>query len=64
MAQFKLGAGAFGTFMSVNAGYAVGLMVGAYVAGSVTGAHMNPAVTLAMAMKGKTLCIMVRKCTD
>ena len=35
-------------------------MIGAYVAGGVTGAHMNPAVTLGMALRGKTRWIMVR----
>ncbi len=46
-------------FLSVNIGYAIGLMIGAYVAGGVTGAHMNPAVTLAMALRGKTKWIKV-----
>ena len=45
--------------MTVNIGYGVGLMIGAYVAGGVTGAHMNPAVTLAMALRGKTAWIKV-----
>ena len=61
IAQFKLSSGDFGTFQTVNIGYAIGLMMGAYVAGGVTGAHMNPAVTLAMAMRGKTAWIMVRR---
>ncbi len=34
-------------------------MIGAYVAGGVTGAHMNPAVTFAMALRGKTRWIKV-----
>ncbi len=45
--------------MTVNIGYGIGLMMGAYVAGGVTGAHMNPAVTLAMALRGKTAWIKV-----
>lgn len=53
VAQFKLSGGTFGTFPTVNIGYAIGVMIGAYVAGGVTGAHMNPAVTLAMAMRGE-----------
>ena len=61
IAQFKLSSGDFGTFQTVNIGYAIGLMMGAYVAGGVTGAHMNSAVTLAMAMRGKTAWIMVRR---
>lgn len=59
IAQFKLSSQQFGTFLTVNIGYGVGLMIGAYIAGGVTGAHMNPAVTLAMALRGKTKWIQV-----
>jgi MIP family channel proteins len=48
-----------GTEMSINLGYAVGVMIGAYVAIGVSGAHMNPAVTLAMALRGKTCWLKV-----
>ncbi len=58
MAQFVLSNGSV-SFFSVNAGYAIGLMVGAYMAGGVTGGHMNPAITLAMALRGKTKWIKV-----
>ena len=50
---------ALGTEMSINVGYGVGVMVGAYIAIGVTGAHMNPAVTLAMALRGKTCWLKV-----
>ena len=59
IAQYKLSSEENGTFLTVNIGYGVGLMIGAYIAGGVTGAHMNPAVTLAMAMRGKTKWIKV-----
>ena len=42
-----------GEFMTIHVGWAVGVMMGAYVAIGVTGGHMNPAVTLAMALRGK-----------
>ncbi len=58
VAQFIFSRGNL-SFISVNAGYAIGLMVGAYMAGGVTGGHMNPAVTLAMALRGKTKWIKV-----
>lgn len=45
--------------LSVNIGYAVGLIVGAYVSIGVSGGHMNPAVTLGMALRGKTKWKMV-----
>jgi glycerol uptake facilitator-like aquaporin len=59
IAQFILSKQANGTFPTVNIGYGIGLMIGAYMAGGVTGAHMNPAVTLAMALRGKTSWIKV-----
>ncbi len=59
MAQFILSNGNSGTFPTVAIGYGIGLMIGAYVAGGVTGAHMNPAVTFAMALRGKTRWIKV-----
>ena len=46
--------------MSINVGYGVGVMIGAYIAIGVTGGHMNPAVTLAMAIRGKTHWLKVR----
>ena len=49
-----------GTEMSINVGYGVGVMIGAYIAIGVTGGHMNPAVTLAMAIRGKTHWLKVR----
>ena len=59
IAQFILSHSDNGTFLTVNIGYGVGIMIGAYVAGGVTGGHMNPAVTLAMALRGKTAWIKV-----
>ena len=59
IAQFLLSHSDNGTFLTVNIGYGVGLMIGAYVAAGVTGAHMNPAVTLAMALRGKTSWLLV-----
>ncbi|KAL5474415.1 hypothetical protein EMCRGX_G026359 [Ephydatia muelleri] len=57
VAQVILGATAstfdFGSQLSINLGYGLGGMIGAFIAGGVTGAHMNPAVTLAMALRGK-----------
>nr|CAK22281.1 aquaporin related protein [Lubomirskia baikalensis] len=57
VAQVILGATAstfdFGSQLSINLGYGLGGMIGAFIDGGVTGAHMNPAVTLAMALRGK-----------
>ncbi|XP_022109637.1 aquaporin-3-like isoform X2 [Acanthaster planci] len=44
-----LGAG----FLNVNIGYAFGLMLGVYFTASVSGGHLNPAVSLAFCTLGK-----------
>jgi glycerol uptake facilitator protein len=42
---------AHGDFLSVNIGWGLAVLLGVYVAGGITGAHINPAVTLAMAFR-------------
>jgi len=41
------------TFLSVNFGYAMAVAFGVYVSGGVSGGHINPAVTLVMAVIGR-----------
>ena len=43
----------FGSFLSINWGWGVGVTMGALVAGGVSGGHMNPAVTLSFALVGE-----------
>jgi len=38
----------YGTWLSINLGWGFGIIFGCYMAMGVSGAHMNPAVTLAM----------------
>ena len=45
--------GAGGGFLTVNIGYGIGLIIGLYVSIGVSGGHLNPAVTLAMVLRGK-----------
>ena len=58
------GAADHGHELTINIGWAVGVMMGAYMAIGVTGAHMNPAVTLAMAIRGKTSWFKVKENTQ
>jgi MIP family channel proteins len=49
VAQFVLGAGKNGEYLSINLAWGLGVTMAVYVAGGVSGAHLNPAVTLALA---------------
>jgi len=53
VAQSKLTDGKNGDFFAINWGWGIGVMMGVLVAGGVSGAHLNPAVSLAMAVIGK-----------
>jgi len=60
--QVVLGNGArgdqfFGGFLNISVGYGLALMIGITISGGVSGGHLNPAVTLAMAaIKNIKLC--------
>jgi MIP family channel proteins len=42
-----------GQYLSINLGWGLGVMMGMYIAGGISGAHLNPAVTLALAVQKK-----------
>ncbi|KAA0185438.1 hypothetical protein HAZT_HAZT001240 [Hyalella azteca] len=42
-----------GSFLSINMGYAVAVTLGVMVSGGVSGGHINPAVSVALAVFGK-----------
>ena len=50
VAQSILSKGALGDFFSINWGFGIAVMLGIFVSGGVSGGHLNPAVTLAMAI--------------
>ena len=51
VAQVVLSGGGNGQYLSINVGWALGVTMGVYVAAGVSGAHLNPAVTLALAVR-------------
>ncbi|CAL4125112.1 unnamed protein product, partial [Meganyctiphanes norvegica] len=53
IAQSVLTGRANGDFFSINWGWGVGLMLAVLVSGGVSGGHLNPAVSLGMAVWGK-----------
>jgi MIP family channel proteins len=50
VAQTVLSRGANGSYLGINLGWGLAVMLGVYVAGGVSGGHLNPAVTLAVAV--------------
>jgi glycerol uptake facilitator protein len=44
--------GAFGSWTTIAFGWGLGVTLGVYTAGGVSGAHINPAVTVAFAVRG------------
>jgi MIP family channel proteins len=49
VAQVSLGGGATGQYLSINLAWGLAVTMGVYVAAGVSGAHLNPAVTVALA---------------
>ncbi len=48
IAQYILSRGTLSSFLSVNFAFGFGALIAVYVAGPVSGAHLNPAVSIAM----------------
>jgi MIP family channel proteins len=51
VAQTVLSGNAAGSAVSINVCWGIGVMLGVYAAGGVSGGHLNPAVTLALAVR-------------
>lgn len=50
VAQFVLSQGTNGSYLAINLAWGLGVTMGCYVAAGVSGAHLNPAVSLALAV--------------
>lgn len=50
VAQVVLGKGELGGYLSINLVWGLAVVMGCYVAAGVSGAHLNPAVTIALAV--------------
>ncbi|XP_060136367.1 aquaporin-7 [Zootoca vivipara] len=52
VAQVVIGRNSYGDFLSINLGFGFGVMLGIHVAGGISGAHMNAAITFANCVVG------------
>lgn len=53
VAHLVLGKGESGSYLSINFGWGLGVAFGVYWSAGISGGHINPAVTLAMAVTGR-----------
>jgi len=51
VAQTVLSKSASGSYLGINLGWGLAVMLGVYTAGGVSGAHLNPAVSIALAVR-------------
>ncbi|XP_058680464.1 aquaporin-7-like [Ammospiza nelsoni] len=52
VAQVVLGKGSVGQYLSINIAFGIGVTLGIYAAGKISGAHMNAAITITQCVLG------------
>ena len=62
VAQTVLSKEANGSYLAINIGWGLAVMLGIYASAGISGAHLNPAVTVALAVHRNTVRQRIARC--